>query len=164
MDISAVITLVCFIVVVQIVGGIGALFTARAIPAWYARLRKPKFTPPNRVFGPVWTALYLLMGIASFLVWTSGAGPNGIRLAEIVFGIQLAANMIWSIVFFGWRNPLAAFGIIIFLWFMIATTVVAFWMVDPLAAILMIPYLLWTSFAAYLNFGVAWLNGKTAKP
>lgn len=158
------IVLFCSIVVAELAGGIGALFTTRAIPDWYAGLRKPRFNPPNRVFGPVWTTLYLLMGIAMFLVWTSDGRSSDIRFAVVVFCVQLFLNVLWSIAFFGWRSPIAAFGIIILLWLMIVTTMAAFWIVTPPAALLLIPYLLWTSFAAYLNLGIAWLNGTPRRP
>ena len=157
-----VIVLLCAVGISELAGGIGALFTTPAIPHWYASLRKPPGNPPNRVFGPVWTLLYFLMGIAVFLVWTSGDDPHAIQFAVIIFAVQLVVNVLWSVIFFGMKDPLAALGIIIFLWLMIATTIAAFWFIVPLAAALLIPYFLWTSFAAYLNLGIAWLNPKNS--
>ena len=140
-------------------GVIGSQYTVSAIPVWYAELVKPWFTPPAWIFGPVWIALYLLMGVALYLVWNRGFHKNGIQQAVELFLLQLLLNIGWSIIFFGLHSPLAAFLEIIILWFLITETILAFYKVDKLAAKLLLPYLLWVSFAALLNFYFWRLNG-----
>lgn len=145
-------------------GIIGALFTASAIPVWYASLEKSALNPPNWVFGPVWTVLYLLMGIAVFLVWSSyadeptGEAKRGKRNALVVFDTQLALNVLWSALFFYLHDPFLAFLEIIVLWCMIALTIRVFYPISRIAAYLLVPYFLWVSFAAYLNYSVWVLN------
>ncbi len=141
-----------------IAGAVGSLFTVSAIPTWYAALHKPALSPPNGVFGPVWTTLYVLMGVAAFLVWRSGWNRKDVRRALVAFGIQLGLNALWSVVFFGLHNPAAALAEIGLLWAAIAWTIVLFWRVSRPAAVLLAPYLVWVSFAAYLNFGIWMLN------
>ena len=142
----------------QSAGFIGALFTTPNIPVWYNSLVKPGFTPPGTVFGPVWTALYLLMGIAFYLVWIKGLNDNRVKAAAIVFLVQLFLNILWSIVFFGLRSPLGGVVVIVLLWFAILLTIYRFYYVSIPAAFLLAPYLLWVSFAAVLNFSIAALN------
>jgi hypothetical protein len=101
---SSVIKLIICIIASFAAGGIGSLFTFKAIPTWYAGLKKPPYTPPNWVFGPIWTTLYILMGISVFLVWQKGLATNGAMLAFILFWIQLAFNAVWSVIFFGMRS------------------------------------------------------------
>jgi tryptophan-rich sensory protein len=132
------------------------VFTTSSIPTWYASLIKPSFNPPNWIFGPVWTTLYLLMGISLYLVWIRGAKKN--RTALIWFGSQLALNSIWSILFFGLKSPLSAFIEIIFLWITILITIIYFYKTSKPAAYLLIPYILWVSFAAVLNISIVILN------
>jgi benzodiazapine receptor len=148
------VALVIAILVCFAAAGIGGLFTARSVPTWYQTIEKPSWTPPSGVFGPVWTVLYLMMGIAAWLVWRkdgfSGAGP-----ALGVFGVQLALNALWSVLFFGMRNPGAGFAEIILLWVAIVATVALFWRVSALAGALLLPYLAWVTFAAALN-GAIW--------
>ena len=124
---------------------------------WYADLAKPRWTPPNVVFGPVWTALYVLMGVAAALVWRR-AGLAAAWKPLAFFGIQLVLNAAWSWLFFGLHRPGAAFLEIVVLWAAILITLVLFWRVRPLAGILFLPYLLWVSFAAVLNFLLWRLN------
>lgn len=150
--------LIVSIIISQLAGLIGATFTSRAIPTWYATLNKPTFNPPNWLFGPVWTALYLLMGISLFLVWQKGLYYNGVKIALIVFGIQLILNILWSILFFGLKSPLAAFIEIIILWLLILVTILTFYKISRAAAILLLPYILWVSFASILNFSLWRLN------
>lgn len=140
----------------QAAGAVGALFTTPNIPTWYATLPKPALAPPNWVFGPVWTTLFLLMGIAAYLLWRRGLSRPGARLALSLFLVQLGLNVLWSALFFGMRNPAAAFSEIIVLWLAIAATIAAFYRVSRTAAALLVPYLLWVSFASYLNFGIAY--------
>jgi tryptophan-rich sensory protein len=147
----------------QIAGSIGALFTFSAIPTWYATLIRPELAPPNWVFGPVWTILFLLMGFASFLVWSAYASAShdnkkAIQIGLALFGIQLVLNTFWSILFFGQRNPGGALIEIVFLWIAILGTIIAFYKISKPAAWLLVPYILWVSFAGYLNFAIWYLN------
>ena len=135
-------SLVPFVVVCFAAAGIGSLFTATSVKTWYAQLRRPEWTPPNWIFGPVWTTLYLLMAISAWLVWRSTSSP-GARLALTLFTIQLVLNSLWSLVFFGLRKVGPAFGEILLLWMMIVATTVAFLPISLLAAWLLIPYLGW---------------------
>ncbi len=138
-------------------GFVGSLFTTPRIDTWYANLQKPSFNPPNWLFGPVWTLLFILMGIALFLVWNKGNNP-GVRAAIFMFAIQLLFNMLWSIVFFGMRSPLGGIFVIIILWILIAITIILFYRNSFAASVLLLPYLLWVSFATILNFAIYLLN------
>ena len=153
-----IIKLVIALVICQLAGVIGSLFTAPAIGTWYAALEKPAFTPPNWIFSPVWISLYVLMGIAAFLVWNKGFSARGVKPALAFFGAQLVLNTLWSILFFGCRSPFLAFVEIVALWLAIAVTVATFYRVSKPAALLLVPYLLWVSFAAALNFAIFRLN------
>ena len=139
-------------------GGIGSTFTASAIPEWYATLVKPSFSPPNWVFAPAWTLLYILMGLAAARVWQRGLQNPQVRTALVVFLIQLILNMLWSVLFFGLRSPLYGLVDILFLWAMILATIAQFSKVSTLAATLLIPYIFWVTFACGLNFGIFLLN------
>ncbi len=130
------------------VGLLGAIPTARAIPSWYRGLEKPPWNPPDAVFGPVWTALYALMGVALVLVRRAD-GETG--RAQVAFGLQLALNLAWSLVFFGNRDPRGALVVIAMLWFAILATIAEFGRLRPTAAVLLVPYLGWVSFASLLN-------------
>ena len=142
----------------ELVGGIGSLFTMPAIAVWYAGLNKASLNPPGWVFGPVWTLLFALMGIAVFLVWQRAGRDKRSKTALSAFVVQLALNVLWSILFFGMHNPVAAFVDIVILWLAIVWTIAAFWKLSRPAAWLMAPYLLWVSFAAYLNYSIVILN------
>ncbi len=139
-------------------GGVGTLFTNPAIPGWYATLVKPSFSPPNWVFAPAWTLLYILMGVAAALVWQKGLQNPLVRTALAVFLIQLILNTLWSFLFFGLRSPFYGLIDILFLWVMILITIAQFLKVSTPAALLMIPYILWVTFATSLNFGIFLLN------
>ncbi len=139
-------------------GGIGSAFTTPAIPGWYATLVKPSFSPPDWVFAPAWTVLYILMGLAAALVWSKGLQNPQVRTALVVFLVQLILNMIWSVLFFGLRSPLYGLVDIVFLWIMILVTIAQFSKVSTPAALLMIPYILWVTFASGLNLGIFLLN------
>lgn len=139
-------------------GVVGSLFTTPAIPTWYATLKKPALTPPNAVFGPVWTTLYVLMGVAAFLVWRRGWGEPAVRRAAAAFVIQVILNAAWSAIFFGAHAPGWAFAEIIALWVTILITIFLFRKVSVAAAWLMVPYILWVSFASFLNLQVWLLN------
>ena len=136
---------------------VGAGFTAPAIADWYRSLERPSWTPPDWLFGPVWTALYALMAVAAWLVWRKGRVP-GVWTAGALFGVQLALNAIWTPIFFGLRQPGWALLDILLLWAAILLTLVAFARVRPLAAGLLAPYLAWVTYAGALNFALWWLN------
>ena len=149
---------ILFILVSQVAGLIGSYFTSPAIPNWYASLNKPIFNPPSWIFGPAWILLYTLMGIAAYLVWKKWKKVQIAQLAVSLFFIHLVFNSLWSIFFFGLQNPELAFYLIIILWIMILALILIFKKVDKRAAWLMIPYLLWVSFATILNFSIWQLN------
>jgi tryptophan-rich sensory protein len=143
----------------ELAGFIGSLSTRTAIPGWYTELKKPAFSPPGAVFAPVWTLLYLLMGIAFFLVWQNKeAAPGQRNAAMVLFGIQLVLNALWTPIFFGLRSPLGGFVEIIALWFFIVWTIVRFYGISPASAYLMLPYIAWVSFALVLNGTIWYLN------
>jgi tryptophan-rich sensory protein len=142
----------------QLAGVLGAVFTAPAIPSWYAGLKKPAFTPPGWLFGPMWISLYLLMALAAYLVWQKGLAHPGARTALAVFVGQLLLNALWSPVFFGLRAPLAGAVVILLLWLAIVLTLFLFWKISRPAALLLLPYLLWVSLATALNISIALLN------
>ena len=152
------IKLAACIILCLIAGFIGSLFTTPQIPGWYAGLAKPSFTPPSWLFGPVWTALYILMGISLFLVWRVGIGERRVQIALVVFMAQLACNVLWSFAFFGRQSPLAGLVVIVVLWILIVVTGIACAPVSRTAALLLIPYFLWVSFASILNASIWRLN------
>lgn len=141
-------------------GVIGSAFTFSSIPTWYASLNKPFFNPPNWLFGPVWTTLYILMGIAAYLIWEKLDKKNigKVKNALTIFAVQLVLNSLWSIVFFGFKSPWYAFVVILLLWYAIFLTITKFSKIDKRAGWLLIPYLAWVSFASVLNFAIAWIN------
>jgi tryptophan-rich sensory protein len=151
--------LVISILICQSAGLIGSIFTSQSVNSWYQTIQKPSFNPPSWVFAPVWTTLFLLMGISLYLVWTKRMNSK-VKLGLIFFGIQLIFNILWSLFFFGLRNPLFGFIEIIILWIFIAITIFQFWKIDKRAAYLLIPYILWVSFAAVLNFSIWVLNSN----
>ncbi|MBN1224021.1 MAG: tryptophan-rich sensory protein, partial [Candidatus Aminicenantes bacterium] len=134
----------------QLAGIVGGIFTASSVGTWYAGLTKPAFNPPSWVFSPVWITLYLLMGIALFLVLKKDFDSEGVRIAVIFFVCQLVLNALWSYLFFGLKAPLAAFLEIVVLWALILITTVKFFRISRAAGILLVPYLLWVGFASVL--------------
>jgi translocator protein len=152
----SVIGLAGFILLTLAIGAIGARATLPEIPGWYAQLAKPSFTPPNWVFGPVWTTLYVLMAIAAWLVWRKGAPARTRALAA--WSVQLALNVAWSLLFFGaHRIELALFDVVLLL-LAIAATVILFAPLSRAAAMLLLPYFVWVAYATALNFAVWRLN------
>ena len=137
---------------------VGSLFTREAVTNWYANLNKPIFTPPNWLFGPVWTILYLLMAISAFIVWQKGLARPAVRIALTIYLIQLILNALWSVIFFGLKMPWLSFIEILLLLTAIILTIFAFARVSITAAVLLVPYILWTSFAAVLNLSIWLLN------
>jgi benzodiazapine receptor len=151
--------LVAAIVACLAAGAIGSIFTRTAIATWYTTLEKPPFTPPDWLFAPVWTLLYILMGVAAFLVWRMGSRDRRVRVALIVFLVQLVLNAFWSVAFFGLESPLYGLIVISILWVAILVTIVLFFRISKVSSILMWPYLLWVSFATVLNSSIWLLNG-----
>lgn len=148
--------LIAFLLLPQLAGGIGAYFTFPSISSWYQFLNKPFWSPPNWLFGPVWTLLYLLMGISSYLVWQS-KNENKSKILKIYF-LHLALNSLWSIFFFGLKNPFLGFLEIIVLWAFILYLTINFYKIKKISGILFLPYLLWVSFASVLNLAIVLLN------
>jgi benzodiazapine receptor len=151
-------TLLICILICQCVGFIGSLFTQPSIPTWYATLEKPSVTPPNWVFSPVWITLFLLMGISLFLIWRTGLAERKAKVALGCFGAQLVFNLAWSMLFFGLRSPLGGLIDIAALWILIALTIFCFFKISKAAGFLLLPYIVWVSFAAVLNFFIWRLN------
>ena len=149
--------------ILGLLGWLGVTFAtawagSRFMPgAWYAALAKPAWNPPNAIFAPVWSVLYGLMAVAAWLVWRR-AGFSGAGAALGLFAVQLILNALWSYLFFGRHQPGLAFGDIVVLWVAILSVVLLFWRVDRVAGALLLPYLAWVSFAAYLNFTLWRLN------
>ena len=141
------------------VGALGSLLSVgKNLSDWYAALNKPWFNPPNWVFAPVWTTLYVLMGVAVFLVWRKGWEHRSVRIGLVLFAVQLALNALWTPLFFGCHWIGAALIDIVLLWPAILATIAAFHRVSLLAAVCLYPYLVWVSFAAVLNFRLWQLN------
>ena len=142
-----------------LVGLAGSLFTtADSLGNWYANLNKPSFNPPNWIFGPVWTTLYIMMGISAYLVWRKGLDSKPIRIVLVCFIVQLILNAIWTPLFFGLHSPLLGLIDIVLLLNAIIVTVFAFFKISRTAAILLVPYLAWVSFATVLNASIYLLN------
>jgi benzodiazapine receptor len=158
MNVHPVVKLIIALVVCQLAGLVGSIFTTPAIGGWYAALNKPSFTPPNWLFSPVWITLYAVMAVAAFLVWNKGFGVRGVKTALAFFCAQLILNVLWSIIFFGFRSPGLAFAEIVVLWFAIAVSIVTFYQVSKPASLLLVPYFLWVSFAGVLNLAIFRLN------
>lgn len=137
---------------------IGSLFTTPSIDSWYNTLNKPWFNPPNWLFAPVWTTLYFLMAIALYLVWTKPQRSTNRRHAIQLFIWQLILNTIWSIIFFGLQQPGLALFEVIILWIAILMTIIYFYRINWISSWLLLPYLLWVSFATVLNGAIFWLN------
>jgi len=137
---------------------IASFFTREPISDWYAELNKPFFTPPDWVFGPAWTVLYLLMALSAALVWQKGFANPLVKTALALYLLQLILNGLWMPLFFGLKMPLLAFCEIVLLWSAIVLTILSFARVSKPAVLPLLPYILWTSFAAVLNFSLWLLN------
>jgi tryptophan-rich sensory protein len=167
------------IIICELAGTIGAVFTTPAIDSWYKALYKPSFNPPNWIFGPVWTILFVLMGVSLYLVWSKkwkvhnktkikkAWNPLSQKLLSgswqkaniiLIFATQLILNVLWSVVFFGQHSPSMAFFVLLMLWVAILFTIVNFYRVSKTAALLLLPYILWVSFAGILNYFIWILN------
>lgn len=141
----------------ELIGVIGSIFTTPGLDPWYSTLIKSPLTPPAWVFGPVWTTLFALMGIALFLIWQKGYTAQT-KPAFLIFGLQLFLNLTWSIIFFGNQNPSLALINIILLWIAIAATIYYSAKINRITVYLLAPYLVWVSFALYLNYAIYSLN------
>jgi translocator protein len=146
------------ILIPLLVGGIAGMFTSSGVTGWYAVANKPWFNPPNWIFAPVWTLLYILMGIALFLVWKSETGKIIKQTAITLFAVQMVLNFFWSFIFFKLQQPGWAFAEIILMWIMILFTILWFGKISSPAAWLLVPYICWVSFAAVLNYSIWKLN------
>ncbi|MGA2411085.1 MAG: TspO/MBR family protein [Candidatus Binataceae bacterium] len=144
-----------------IAGAASGWLSRDGLANWYPHLRKPDLNPPNWLFGPIWTTLYVIMGLAAWMVWDS-APLVLTQTALLLFGLQIALNFFWSLVFFAWRRPGTAFIDLLLIWLAIVSTQIAFATIHPLAAVLLIPYLAWVSFAGYLNGAIWRLNRASA--
>jgi translocator protein len=158
MDLLNIVELIACILVCQLAGYIGSVFTTRSLVPWYSGLKKPSFAPSGKIIGTIWIVLFVLMGISLFLVLEQGLGRTETIFGVALFGGQLAFNVLWSYVFFGLRSPGTGVAIIAMLWLAIAATIVQFAMVSLLAATLLLPYIAWVSVAAYLNIRIVDLN------
>lgn len=155
---SHVFALAAFIAVSEFAGIVGSVFTVPSLSGWYAALVKPALNPPAWVFGPIWTVLYALMGIAAFLVWKKRSDRRGVKIALGLFFVQLALNALWPILFFGLHGLGGALVGIAFLWLAILAAIIAFAKISSSAAWLLVPYILWVSFAMHLNYSIYFLN------
>jgi translocator protein len=150
--------LIISILIPVLVGAISGYFTTSGVNGWYALANKPWFNPPNWIFAPVWSMLYVLMGIALFLVWKADAPKDIKQTAIILFVVQLVLNFFWSIIFFKFQQPGWAFAEIILMWLMILLTIFWFGKINAAAAWLLVPYICWVSFASVLNYSIWRLN------
>jgi len=148
--------LICVLIPLAI-GWISSTFTMGSVDSWYKTINKASFNPPGWVFGPAWTILYILMGISLYLVWTT-SGSSLWKGGIGIFIVQLVLNFLWSIFFFGMHAPLLAFIDILLLWITILANILLFWQINPTAAYLLVPYILWVSFASVLNLFIVLLN------
>jgi tryptophan-rich sensory protein len=150
--------LIISIIVCQIPGILGGVITVTSIPAWYAYLEKPSLVPPNWSFSIVWTLLYLLMGIAFYIVWQKGWSVSQVKTAMSIFIVQLFFNFLWSYLFFGLQSPQLGLAGITLLWILIVVNIIQFYRISRPAGVLLVPYIIWVSFAAYLNYEIMILN------
>lgn len=150
--------LILSIIICQMAGVIGSIFTAGSVTSWYPTLVKPSFSPPGFYIGLIWIVLFTLMGISLFLIWRETPSYPAARIALYFFAVQLIVNVLWSVAFFGMRSPISGLVVIAFLWVLILITIIKFWPINRTAALLLIPYIVWVSIAAYLNFSIWTLN------
>ncbi len=139
-------------------GFIGSIFTGDSVRSWYTLLLKPSFTPPSWLFAPVWFLLYVLMGISAFLIWRKGVRDPQVKESLIIFIIQLFLNILWSYAFFGLKSSLYGLIAIVPLWTAILLTIINFYRISRTASFLLLPYIIWVSYATVLNFAIYILN------
>jgi len=142
------------ILIVFLTGAVGTVFTLKEITTWYVNIPKPAWTPPNWAFGPIWTTLYVLIGISLFLVWREGLGRKEVKIAIVVFAVQLLLNLVWSLIFFGTHNIAGGLVMVIMLWISILINIIIFYRISKPAGLILVPYIIWVSIAAYLNYSV----------
>lgn len=150
------IKLIISLLLPQVAGGLGAFFTLSSVQSWFLTLNKPSWNPPSWLFGPVWTTLYVLMGIACFLIWKSNHPLK--KQALTLYFLQLVLNFLWSPAFFGAQNPLLGLVVILPMWACILACILTFRQINTWAAALLVPYLLWVTFATALNASIWSLN------
>jgi len=150
--------LILSIVICQMAGIIGSIFTASSVASWYPTLVKPSFTPPGSYIGLIWIILFTLMGISLFLIWREIPGNPAARIALYFFAAQLIVNVLWNVAFFGMQSPISGLVVIVVLWILILINMIKFWPINRTAALLLIPYIVWVSIAAYLNYSILRLN------
>lgn len=163
MDLNDIKKLIAAILICQLAGIVGSMFTFSTITTWYVTLNKSQLSPPNWIFGPVWTILYTLMGVSLYLIYKkyerARANAKGqIKNAINIFAVQLMLNMLWSVLFFGLRSPILGFVCIIVLLISIIWTIKKFYPVSKEGALILLPYLIWVTFATYLNYSIVLLN------
>ena len=146
--------LILCIAICQSAGVMGSIFTASSVANWYTTLDIPWFTPSGSIISVVWIILFALMGLSLFLIWQKGVSSIDTKIALGIFALQLLVNILWSYAFFGLQSPLAAFIVILFLWLLIMQCIIRFWYIRKEAALLLVPYILWVSFAAFLNYTI----------
>lgn len=156
--IKKVLCLVLAIGICLLAGYVGSLYTTPSIPTWYEGLQKPELTPPSWVFAPVWTALYILMGISLYMIWQAGVTKGEVFIGLVLFILQLGLNIGWSYIFFSWHAIFIAFMFIIALWAFLLSTILQVSRFSIIGGALLIPYLIWITFAAYLNYAIMVLN------
>jgi len=144
--------------VTLITGFIGTFFTAEPVTTWYTKLNKPYWTPPDWAFGPIWTIIYILIGIAAYLIWKNGLERKDVKIALLVFALQLILNLLWSVLFFGFKSIYGGLIEIIILWITILINLILFYRISKFAGILFLPYLVWVTIASYLNYFIYILN------
>ena len=155
---SNIIRFIIALILCEGAGIVGSLFTVSAIKDWYVNLNKLFFSPPNWLFGPAWTLFYFLMALALYWIWQKGLSNKSVLFAFWIFIVQLAVNAIWSVLFFGLRSPILGLVDIVVMWLLIVYNIYLFYKIDKKAGLILIPYWLWVTFAAMLNFAVWQLN------
>ena len=150
--------LILSIIICQMAGVIGSIFTAGSVTSWYPTLVKPSFSPPGFYIGLIWIVLFTLMGISLFLIWRDTPSNLAARIALYFFAAQLIVNVLWNVAFFSLRSPASGLMVIAVLWILILITIVKFWPINKTAALLLVPYIIWVSVAAYLNYSIWRLN------
>ena len=150
--------LIISIIICLSIGFLGSIFTSSSVNSWYPTIKKPSFNPPSWIFGPVWTVLYILMGISVYLFWLNSKNPDYLVRGLILFVVHLILNFAWSFLFFGLQNPLLALIEIVVLWLSIIFVIFYFYKVSKTSSYLLIPYLLWVTFASILNLFIVILN------
>ena len=150
--------LIISILIVFLAGAVGTVYTLKEITTWYVNIPKPSWTPPNWAFGPIWSTLYVLMGISLFLIWREGLNRKEVKIAIGVFAVQLMVNVVWSLIFFGTHNIAGGLVLVILLWITILVNIFVFYRISKPAGIILIPYLIWVTIAGYLNYSVYLLS------